>query len=873
MCYNPLKRFISALFLIAVMAAMDASAQAASTCTLRGQDTVSATGVPYRKCLDLTGLAGKTVEIPSNVTRIDNDGFSLCESSEQEGGLADIIYIMDQSGSMMLRYVWISPNGLDTVLLENFNGCTNLNNNDANNQGNVTVLDNTGSRQVPRLNPNKTPAGCTGFAGDPYAQRAVAFKQAIDFQAARAPNSTAGYMGFALNVSDPMRPLKLNTVANVNLLKNNITPRYSDWTNYKAPLDSAKKWLLNPALSPNPSKAIIFLSDGRPTGADSANYINVLDPAYPTTPGIMPPIFGIFMGRPSPDTLKLSDLSKRTGGQFFLIPSNRPDSLKSVVERIQNIILRQFQPNSAQIFNATVAPPESASAGEDDFIRQSDGSWAMMLDKNVSLLKSVENGITLTSVHKDINFGTLRTAIAAFSLKTTGLAESINKNLPGTQFSVKCVELPPDPNVVKSAYIKDTDGDGGGDMVFFVFTRPLAALPVSIDTLYWNKVAASPKELLNAAPPKLSFLPGSGNTIVIADLTAAPYPVGLTSIPKGERPIAVLPKGLIFEGQRPPIADSMGPIITGAVIKPFDAGKLTQGGSLEPDTLVINVSEAMLTANDWDQVLLFSKPVGAKCTEYDKAMKVVPGRQPVHDKAAGTITILTATQGGAPAPVSGDCVYLRVDGTYTDTLFNFPPVRGVILKGAKPPREIELFRGYPPVAGLAADKPGFVLANNDDRNGGELDFSKPDEIGKYVTFWVPPVGFDPAVAFVPTIPKRVDQEAVGTDTKPASAMPGNIGAVQVVSTGKYIADVRIFDGQGNFVKFFRQPFGYQGELNNSNRIANRGMVSYLVWDLKDHRGQKAGQGVYVWKVVFQFEKGKQEIRYTKTGVMRRVPGP
>ena len=102
------------------------------------------------------------------------------------------------------------------------------------------------------------------------------------------------------------------------------------------------------------------------------------------------------------------------------------------------------------------------------------------------------------------------------------------------------------------------------------------------------------------------------------------------------------------------------------------------------------------------------------------------------------------------------------------------------------------------------------------------------------------------------------------------AFPNGYASVQVVSTGKYVVDVSIFDNNGNFVRKFRQAFGYNGELNNRNRISNRGLVSYLVWDLKDYKGQKAGQGVFIWKALFRFDTNKEEVQYTKTGVMRTL---
>lgn len=857
--------FSCALAILATITGKGLQAQTESDCSLRGQDTVLATGVVLKKCLDLTGLDGKNVVIPANVVRIDNTGFSLCESSEQEGGLADIVYVMDQSGSMGINYIWISPDGLDTLLIENLDGCKNITAADTRGFGTVTLPNGAGTRQVTRVNPAKSPAGCYAPSGDPYTQRAIAFKEAIDFQAARAPNSTAGFVGFAANVVNSARPLKLNSQANINKVQKDIAPQLVGGTNYKAPLDTAKKWLLSPAISANPTKAVIFLSDGKPTGNDSNSYINVLDPAYAPLPGVMPPIYGIFLGKPVPDTLKLSDLSKRTGGQFFIIPPNRPDSLKAVVARILNVILRQYQPNSASLTNSTLAPPQTGSATATDFVRQDDGGWLMNLDQAVGLKALSPNQISLLTELRETNTGALKPRTTAFTLSTTGPKESANRNLPGTQFSVVCKELPPVVDPIKVAYIRDTDGDGAGDKVFFVFTRPLPALPSAIDTVYWNRVAPG---FLNGGKPKLSFLIGSNNTVVIADFTASPFIKGLTSIPTGQNPIGVLPMETVFGGQRPPINDSIGPIIDSAIARPFDNAKVAPGAELNLDTLVVYISEGMMADNTWNNLILVSKPVNGQCTDFINAKLVTPYRQPTLDADKKTVTFVLQNGQGATTPISGDCVFLNVDGSYTDNQRNIPAIHGEMIRGARPAREIEVFRGYPPVVGVTADKPGFVLANNDARKGTETDYSNLGANGKYVTQWIPPVGFTENIPFFPLIPKSAATASVGADNLDQAAIPKAISTIQVVSTGKYIADVSIFDNKGYFVKTFKQAFGYQGELNNQNRITKKGLVSYLVWDLKDQHGQKAAQGVFIWKVVFQFENNKEEIQYTRTGVIR-----
>jgi hypothetical protein len=99
-------------------------------------------------------------------------------------------------------------------------------------------------------------------------------------------------------------------------------------------------------------------------------------------------------------------------------------------------------------------------------------------------------------------------------------------------------------------------------------------------------------------------------------------------------------------------------------------------------------------------------------------------------------------------------------------------------------------------------------------------------------------------------------------------LPGGISAIQVVSTTAYIAHIAIFDNYGNFVYSSTQVFGGRGELQNQARTVPKGLVSFLWWDMKDKHGQLAGQGVYVWKVTFQFQGRKEEVRYTRTGIMR-----
>jgi hypothetical protein len=139
-----------------------------------------------------------------------------------------------------------------------------------------------------------------------------------------------------------------------------------------------------------------------------------------------------------------------------------------------------------------------------------------------------------------------------------------------------------------------------------------------------------------------------------------------------------------------------------------------------------------------------------------------------------------------------------------------------------------------------------------------------------VVNWIPPVGFDKnnPTGFNPYT-ANLNEGTVGTETGGIDEIPTNISAVQVVSKEPYIAQISIYDGLGNFVRKSTQAFGFRGELQNTDRIVPKGRVGYLVWDQRDSKGQLAGNGVYVWKVQFQFKGGKQEVQYTRTGILRK----
>ena len=313
-------------------------AQSSLRCDLVSKDT-TINGAGAKQCLDLDGLKGQTLTIPSNITRIDNQGFSLCTRSVTTGGDADIVFIVDQSGSMGVQVAAIDTfpgPRYDTLFFWGTHGCPG--GSEPPNVPPITLAPNlsryitvqtfAGTFQVPLM---KSHAGCIDLSGDPYKARATAVSQAIDYISSVSATSTVGYLPFAANIQTPARsqqPLTL-TAANITTLKNKIIIDSAVGTNYNNPLDSANKWLVNPSLIKTNKQAIIFISDGAPQPAEENGFFSGGAGGYRFNKNI--PVYTIFLSRiATPDTANLKKISDTTRAAFYRVPSNRPDSLNEI---------------------------------------------------------------------------------------------------------------------------------------------------------------------------------------------------------------------------------------------------------------------------------------------------------------------------------------------------------------------------------------------------------------------------------------------------------------------------------------------------------------------------------------------------------------
>jgi fibro-slime domain-containing protein len=416
---------------------------------------------------------------------------------------------------------------------------------------------------------------------------------------------------------------------------------------------------------------------------------------------------------------------------------------------------------------------------------------------------------------------------------------------------------------VRKAYIKDTDGDGKGDKVYIVFEKRLGSLPATVIS-QWNDGAAPGK---TAAGAKITFLNADSNIIVV-DYKDSPFAVGATAPKAGEAPKATLPENEIFKGQKQVIEDSIGPIITSAVKKPSNLNTaIANDPNFNLDTLFITLSEPLKVA-DFKQMLKFS----TSCDDYANA-KTIQAVNVIVGEGAKSNAYTIIVDNNDESPDVGNCVFLNTDqGKYSDVPGNFPPEYGVKLEGEEGKNQIQVFRGFPPVAGLDPNNPNFQVAVQDSRDSKKQGYATPTPPGSknpWEVAWIPPVGFVEGQTFRPYTVANINDLPSGTrETGTPIKLPANISTIQVVSTGAYIAHVSIFDIYGNFMAKSTQVFGGRGELLNQARVVPGGHLSYLYWDTRDSKGQLAGQGVYVWKVQFEFKGGKQEVQYTKTGMLR-----
>jgi len=370
-------------------------------------------------CMDLSKLDGATLTVPASATRLSTRGLVLCGRGEARVPGTDIVYIIDQSGSMtsFKTSQFILPHGKDTI---NFKSCGSW-------------KSSTGS-SLPGTVPQVTYLGypvklldSTWFdsalancepAGDPWQDRANVVQAAIVKQAAMAPSSQAAWIGFGTDYQSS-KMFSLSTTASRDSLVKDVIRQNLDKTYYAPPVGWARAMLqgatsgsLSMPASPNKRKAIIMVSDGAPNDWDSVAPVLKAGATVTSPTGAKwilpevtsPPVYGFMLSTDSSQGTRLKQLAAATGGQYYLIPPLDRDSLNHVMDRLMGLLIDPGIPDSLRIQNLSNGQVSNAvAAGKEG------GGFRFQLDSLIGLVPG-KNELVLRDVLHNANGDTVLTA-------------------------------------------------------------------------------------------------------------------------------------------------------------------------------------------------------------------------------------------------------------------------------------------------------------------------------------------------------------------------------------------------------------------------------------------------------------------------------
>lgn len=370
--------------LLALLLGTPVSPHAASVrCDLVSQD----------RCMDISTLNGATIRVPPATTRLTTEGLNLCGIPGSTPEPTDIVYIMDQSTSMVPRMIlpgaedtsgWFECNQdvkapaikyVDTIV---FHG-------------------NTVAVAAPGTTVADMRAVCK-VAGDPYSVRLSTIQNAIQFQAEKSPQSYASVVSFhgAMDGAQ-MTMTQLSTPANIQSLQNAVPLKSTSGTNYEEPLTWARIQLYGGqsgksptasnviAPSPDSNKVIILISDGEPNTGTWQNALRASNSVewngknWTTTSTRIPPVYTIFLGLGTPGAA-LTAVAKQTGGEYYQIPPYMPDSLTQVIQEILGKVIKAARPDSLFVSNLT-----NGQSAKSVSSKASGNSFQMGLDSLVAL--------------------------------------------------------------------------------------------------------------------------------------------------------------------------------------------------------------------------------------------------------------------------------------------------------------------------------------------------------------------------------------------------------------------------------------------------------------------------------------------------------
>lgn len=465
--------------LASLLLTLATAAEAQKRCDWHGPRTRGETS--YKQCVDYATLNGKTQEIPANVTRISQDGISFCANTFRvQAGAADIIYLMDNSGSM--------ESG-----------------------------ENAGGFNTP--------------PGDPFGVRDRVIRRAMRQHRASVDTGTAGFISFfglANNqnfVTTPeiethklQRPLDIGllhpqgeqnlTTLTRKVWKHNaneaLLPKVSAeakaakqaLTYWSESLMLARAWLKpESSFVKTKNHAIILLSDG---AIGDWREVETLAPT-------LPPVYGIHLGRDDNGAQHLRDLCTLTKGQFFLVSPTDTAVFATVMSRIVGIITKNPLPKEVTVSNSSLPTPQTSRSLE--MIPNPDGSLGLVLDSIIGLKEGANQvSIQVTKDDNSVTTWSFGLNVAGSPISATGgnytchdmprlmAVDSDRDSLPvydpdATQLGI---QLSRSPSELKGVHIGASSETGDTEKLPLKEPNSSLGYPVHLDNVKFNGKDGTP---------------------------------------------------------------------------------------------------------------------------------------------------------------------------------------------------------------------------------------------------------------------------------------------------------------------------------------------------------------------------------------------
>ena len=467
-------------------------------------------------------------------------------------------------------------------------------------------------------------------------------------------------------------------------------------------------------------------------------------------------------------------------------------------------------------------------------------------------------------------------------ISTGNLTDNLSTSLKGTTRSLTVSGL---FTPASHAWLKDGNKDGIPDQVFIKFPKKLDQLPAYVTDIHWPaEVGAG---INTDSDDKFMFF-NSDSSLVMVQLTGVNLFKDRFTKLGTPQPTLTLPAEATFYSQKVAIVDSLGPVITS--VRGYSSILPPQKDSLQgnrfinqSDTLIVTFSEGWKPRPDlasgsdpYNKLLVFhpydnttkscdqSQVKTIKLQNPDKAPEVYSDPQ---NKNPGQVQYIIQLSNAFNAEKISDldCIFLSEQAPISDSLNNTP------LQGSSP---LDFDARQPP-ARMSIWKP-VVGGNRQTQNRIDIGSSGAQHpYAANTNIWIKPLGLQPNGTIVdPYLGPNMC--SVPKDNASESPLNSNcLSTVMVQSKDPYIATIHIYDHLGKFIWEGKQRYGYCGETENQNRLGNGFAKSWLVWNLRDTKGEMVGTGVYIWRVSLQIEGAKNQKQkvysYYRQGVVAMTP--